>query len=130
MRDVQEAGDTVAEQNWTYTRGWKVAWVFVGPLSTDQARQVHSATFLDWVYNTLSTSNLYIVNDPATPVRVPTEQNAEWWEEVHFSITLYEQIDETLAPPTGGIVKSVETKVYDAQVDSVNPVADFTETRT
>jgi hypothetical protein len=127
VRDMWETG-TVEQivQNWEYTRGWRVNWVFYGPASVDQARQVWDATFLDWVYDQLSLSSLYFVNDPAEPVRMPEEFNAQWWERSDFNIVLYEQVNATLTPPSGGAVKSVEVMVYDADVNVSTPVADFT----
>ncbi len=113
-----QAGEEVQE-NWTYTRPWRISWVFYGPNSTDRARAVWSATFMDYFNDQLALSNLYLLNDPAAPRRVPEELNGQWWERADFSIGLYEQVNETIldTPAT-----SVEVKVF----DSSGQVADFT----
>ncbi len=115
-------------QTWVYTRNWRVAWTFYGPNSLDRARQLHSATFMDWFNNQLSSSNLYPVEDPPEPTRTPEQFNAQWWERCDFKIDLYEQITETLTwPADAGAVTSVEVRLYDGS--PADPVADFTVTK-
>ena len=125
VRDRSETGTgTPYAVNFVYTRNWRVSWCFYGPNGFDRARQLHTGTFLDWVNNMLSLSLLYPVSDPPEPVYAPETFNAQWWQRTDFHIDMYEQINETLTVPTGGVVTNVEVKVYDGS--PTDPVADFT----
>lgn len=109
VRDRSFSGTGPVTETWVYTRGWRVAWVLYGPNSTDRARMIHSAVvFMDYFSDQLSLSNLYVVSEPAQPIRIPEEFNAEWWERADFHVLLYEQITETIQD---GAVTSVEVKV-------------------
>ena len=85
---------------WTYTRVWRVQWTFYGPSSTDRARAVRSALFQDYFADQLAASQLFPVPDPAAPVRLPEQMNAQWFERVDFGISMYEFVTETIAVPT------------------------------
>jgi hypothetical protein len=54
-------------------------------------------------------ANLFPVSDPAEPVRAPELINAEWWERCDFSLSLYENVTETIED---GQATSVEVDVY------------------
>lgn len=108
-------------ETWTYTRGWRVGWTLYGPNSTDRARMLHSALFMDLFADQLSLNNLFPVPDMSTPVRVPENFNAQWFERAEFHCVMYEYVTETI---NSNIVKSVEISVYDASPN--DPVADFT----
>lgn len=124
VRDRSYTGQDVATEVWVYTRGWRVAWEAYGPNSFDRMRQVHSALFLDYFNDQLSTlGNLYPVLDPAEPMRMPTNHNAQWYERSDFRIEMYEQVTETIQYP---VVTSLEIKVYDGS--PTDPVADVTIT--
>lgn len=115
---LSQNGATVQE-NWTYTRPWRVGWVLYGPNSMDRARAIWSGTFMDYFSDQLSLSGLYLLNDPAVPRRLPEQFNAQWWDRSDFSIDLYEQVTETIQD---SVATSVEVKVY----DNSGQVADFT----
>jgi hypothetical protein len=125
VRDRTYDGDSTAPINetWVYTRGWRVEWALYGPNSFDRARQVHSALFQDYFNDAFATSNLYPVLEPAEPVRLPIEHNAQWYDSSQFHCVFYEQITETIQSP---VATSVEVKVYDGSPD--DPVADVTIT--
>jgi len=117
-RVLSQAGSTLTE-NWTYTKGWRVSWVFYGPTSEDRARQVRSAMFMDYFNDQLSLNNLYPLPDPPEVIRSPQLINAEWWERADFYIDMYEAVTEAI---TDGVVTSVEVKLN--TTDGL--VADFT----
>jgi hypothetical protein len=120
VRDHTLAGvDGAAAETWVYTRGWRFAWALYGPNSFDRARQVHSALFQDYFNTAFEAANLYPVLDPAEPVRMPIEHNAQWYDSSQFHCVFYEQITETIQSPA---VTSVEIKVYDKD----GQVADIT----
>jgi hypothetical protein len=123
VRDRTFSGTTEVTENWVYTRGWRVAWCLYGPNCVDRARQVHSATFMDWFNDTLSLNNLYPLNDPPNPTYVPEQFNAAWWPRSDFHIDLYEQVTETI---NDGAVTSVEIKI---NANDLGQVADFTVTK-
>lgn len=107
-------------QNFTYTRGWRIKWIFYGPNSTDRARMVHSAVaFMDYFADLLANNNLFPLPDAATPTRTPEQKNAQWWERADFHCDMYENVEETiqLTPAT-----SVEIQV----LDNTGLEADFT----
>jgi hypothetical protein len=87
----------------------------------DRARQIWSATFIDYFNDQLNLSNLFPVSEPTEPARVPETWNAQFWERCDFAITMYENVTETIED---GAVTSVEIKVYDGS--PADPVADFT----
>lgn len=118
---VQTADDVPLVETWTYTRNWRVHWVFYGPNSTDNARAVHSAMFMDYFNEQLAGSNLYVVSEFDEPVNVPEQFNAQWWERTDFWCDMYEAVTETIQP---GIATSVEIVVQ----DSVGVRADITVT--
>jgi hypothetical protein len=113
VRDVQltqtgSGDDVVLSENWGYTRVWRIAWVFNGPNATDRARQVWSAMFMEYFTDQLSQYSLFPVPDMQEPLRVPFESNAQWWEEAHFEVEMYEAVTETI---NDGIATSVEISV-------------------
>lgn len=107
---VQSADNLPLMETWTYTREWRVHWCFYGPTSSDNARLVHSAMFMDYFNEQLNLSNLFPVSEFAMPTRVPEEFNAQWWERADFFCTMYEAVTETIQP---GIATSVEVVVQD-----------------
>lgn len=123
VRDRTLSGDNSGpiQETWVYTRGWRISWNTYGPNSFDNARQIHSSLFQDYFNDEFSKSNLYPVLDPAEPVRLPIEHNAQWYDASSFHCIFYEQVTETIQTPT---VQSVEIKVYDGSPD--DPIFDFT----
>jgi hypothetical protein len=126
VRDLTKSGigadnDPLTE-TWVYTRGWKVSWLLYGPNSTDRARAIHSAFFMDWVNDSLELSNLYPVSEFAEPTRTPELINAQWWERADFSVSMYEQVTETIID---NVVTSLEIKTYVGDPD-LGLVADTT----
>ena len=119
-RTYSNPSPSTVEETWVYTRGWRIAWVFYGPSSTDRARAIHSATFMDYFSDQLSLAALYTVNDPPEPTRTPENFNAQWFERADFHIVLYEQVTETI---NDGAVVSVEIKI---NADDLGQVADLT----
>lgn len=113
-----------ATQTWTYTRAWTTTWHFYGPSSTDDARAVHTAAFMDWFTDALAASNVFLVTDFKEPQCVPELINAQWWGHAVFEVTMYEGAVETIQP---GVATSVEVKVYDQDSTSAaDTVADIT----
>jgi hypothetical protein len=110
VRDRTFSGTGPVTETWGYTRGWRVAWCLYGPNSTDRARMIHSAMFMDYFNDVLSLSNLYPISDPPEPTRIPEQTNSQWFERADFHIIMYEQVTETIED---GAVTSVEVKVYD-----------------
>lgn len=106
---------------WVYTRGWRISWNTYGPNSFDRARQIHSALFMDYFNDQFALSNLYPVLDPAEPVRMPENHNAQWYDASSFHCVFYEQVTEIIQTPS---VTSVEIKVYDGSPD--DPIFDLT----
>jgi len=120
VRDQVFSGTGPVTETWTYTRGWHIAWTLYGPNCVDRARQIHSATFLDWFNDLLSVTGLYPLNDPPNPTYIPETWNAQWWPRSDFYIDLYEAVTETIQD---SVVKSVEIKV---NADDLGQVVDFT----
>ena len=58
--------------------------------------------------------------DPAEPVRLPIEHNAQWYDASTFHCLFYEEVTETIQTPA---VTSVEIKVYDGSPG--DPIADI-----
>jgi hypothetical protein len=123
VRNKTYTGSGPVVENWTYTRNWRISWTLYGPNSLDRARAIHTATFIDYFNDLLNGSSLFPISEPAEPVRMPENFNAQWWERVDFSIDTYENVTETISD---GVVTSVEIKVYDGSPN--DPVADFTVT--
>lgn len=109
VRDRTFSGTGPVVETWMYTRGWRVNWVLYGPNSTDRARAIHSAFFMDYFNDLLSLQQLYPVSDFAEPTRIPEQTNAQWFDRSDFSVVMYEQITETISD---GAVISVENKVF------------------
>ena len=125
VRDrVLSTSGAQALETWLYTRNWRVNWTVYGPDSTDWARMIHSATFMEYFNSALAAYNLYPVEDPPEPTRLPEQFNAQWWERSDFHIDMYEQVTETILD---GVATSVEIKLYNGSTD--DPVADVTVTK-
>jgi hypothetical protein len=124
VRDRILTGTGPVTENWNYTRGWTISWDTYGPNSTDRARQIYSALFMDYFNDEFSLSNLYPVLNPPEPVRIPVMHNAQWYDHTHFHCTFYEAVTETIED---AIVTSVEVKIYDGSPD--DPAADITINR-
>ena len=122
-RDRVLTGSGPVTENWNYTRNWRIAWDLYGPNSTDRARQIHSALFMDYFETQLSLQNLYPLNDPPEPARTPVEHNLQYYDHTHFSVNMYEAVVETIQD---SIATSVEVKV---NTDN-GLVADFTVVKT
>lgn len=107
------------EEQWNYTRAWRMTWCFYGPNSTDLARALRSALYQDYFTNALQLSQLFPVSDFPEPMRAPELIDGQWFERVDFSADIYEFVTETITRQT---VLSVETIVN----DNSGVVADFT----
>lgn len=92
----------------SYTRIWRTFWTLYGPNSFDRARMLRSALFKDVSHDALAKYSLYLVTDPAAPIRVPEYEDGQWWERVDFSAQFNEAVVE---PETTGFIKSVEVIV-------------------
>jgi len=123
VRDRTYTGSNSAPVNetWVYTRGWRISWNTYGPNSLDRARQIHSALFQDYFNDQYELSKLYPVLDPAEPVRLPIEHNAQWYDASSFHCIFYEEVTETIQTPS---VTSMEIKIYDGSPD--DPIFDLT----
>jgi hypothetical protein len=91
-----------------YTRVWKITLDFWGPNSFDRARQVKSCMYQCFAHDTLAASNLYLDTTFPTPRRAPELFQGNWWERVHFSVRMNEQVTETLVLPS---MASVEVSI-------------------
>jgi hypothetical protein len=112
----------VLTETWHYSKGWRISWTLYGPASSDHARALRSASFMDWFNDQLSLSQLWPLSDPPEVTRVPENYNSQWWERSDFYIDVYEYVTETIAP---GAVTSVEIKVLepaDGQVADITVV--------
>ena len=113
----------VLTETWHYNREWRISWCLYGPNSSDRARALRSATYLDYFNGQLELSQLFPLSEPPEATRMPENYNAQWWERADFYLDLYERIEETIAP---GAVTSVEIKVLEP---ADGQVADFTVTK-
>ena len=95
----------------SYTRVWRFSWTFYGPNSFDRARRLRSALFNTASHDAMAAYQLYLITDPAAPVRVPEVFQKRWWERVDFSARFNELVVET---DTTGFIKSAEIIVEDA----------------
>jgi hypothetical protein len=118
---AQPGVEEQVQENWTYTKGWRVDWVLYGPNAEDRARMLKTALFLDWVNDELNNTNLFPLPDTPEVTRIPELVNAQWFERADFHCVMYENVTETIMD---GTVQSVEIKLFDASPD--DPVADFT----
>ena len=94
-----------------YSRIWEVSWCCYGPNSFDNARQLRSALFQQTIHDLFANSQLYMVTDPAAPVRAPEYENGQWWERVDFKCRFNEFVTEVIAQP---MVLSAEIIVEDS----------------
>lgn len=101
----------------TYTRVWRVFWTIVGPSSFDRARVVRSTLFNQDIHDLFATWQLYLITDPAAPMRVPEFFEGLWRERVDFSAQFNEAVSETKVV---GTVRSVTVEIV--TVDDTIPV--------
>lgn len=124
VRDRTFTGTGPVTENWNYTRGWRISFVLYGPNSTDNARAIYSAFFMDYFNDLLSLSNLYPLQDPPQPTRTPEEINAQFYERADFHILMYEAVTESIQD---GAVTNVPIGVYQGSpATPENPVAEIT----
>lgn len=112
--------DPGVTETWTYTKGWRISWIFYGPNAEDRARMVKSAMFIDYFTDRLNLANLFPVSDFPEVTRIPEKINAQWWERADFHVDMYEGVTETILY---GPVTSIEVKL----ADNSGPLADFTQ---
>lgn len=112
MAIYQENPEATLYETWNYTRVWRIGWTFYGPNSTDRARMVWSAMFMDYFNWQLANSNLYPVSEIAEPRRAPENFNAQWWERTDLEVEMYEAVSEAINQTT---VTSVELIVESNQ---------------
>jgi hypothetical protein len=127
IRDLERAdvtGPPVAvAENWTYTRGWRIGWVFYGPTAADDARKIWSAfVFMNYFSDALESNGISVVTDPDEPTWIPENINGQWFKRADFHVYVYEKVTESI---NDGKTTSVEVKVYQTDNPS-GPVADFT----
>jgi hypothetical protein len=94
-----------------YTRVWRVYWDVYGPNSFDNARLLRTRLFDQDVHDQFSAALLWMVTDPAAPVRAPELFANQWWERVSFSARFNEFVTETL---TDQAVASTEVIVLNS----------------
>lgn len=124
VRDQGLTTPAVTEE-WIYTKGWRIAWVFYGPNAADNARAVWSATFMDYFSQQLQASSLFVVTDPDAPTWNPENINGQWFPRTDFYVNLYEQVTETILD---GVAKNVEVKIYEPSISDTEPAVDVTIT--
>ena len=98
-------GGTQLSVNYEYTRVWRITLTVRGPNSFDNTRLIRSALLLPWVHDTLAPNSLYLVPRLVSPTRYPEKFSGQWWEVVHFSFLVNEQVNESIIINT---VASVE----------------------
>ena len=101
IRDKTETvndGITLLE-TWNYTRVWMTSFTVVGPNSSDNARLIKSAFFLDFPLDSLAQSNLYLLADIADPIRAPELFAGQWWERCDLEVKFNEAVTETIYTP-------------------------------
>lgn len=111
--------DTTVTRTRAYTRVWNIHIVGRGPNAFDRVRLVKSALYLDFVHDTLATSNLYLIPKLAASIRSPELFEGRWWEVTNQSFRMNEFVTETMNINT---VASVEVIVE----DSTGVLLDFT----
>jgi hypothetical protein len=107
-----------------YTRVWRVFWVVYGPNSFDNARKIFSGLFSDAIHDALAGSSVYLVTDPAMPLRVPEEVNGRWYDRSDFSARFNEFVTEAQLPV--GVVTSLQVIIDNQQAPP--PLATVTVT--
>lgn len=106
VRDVQHLTHDAfnLDRITSYMRVWRISWIFYGPNSVENARKVHSGLFLpDDLTIRLANEDIYMVTDPAAPVRAPEIGPGDiWWERVDFYCQFNELVKETTVVGTFG----------------------------
>lgn len=113
-------GPTVFTQVVKYTRVWEVFWSVYGPNSFDNARQIRTRLWDQDIHDLFAASQLYFVAEVSAPVRVPYEQDGQWWDRADLKVRFNEFVTEL---STAQYVESVEIILETA---AGVEVADFT----
>lgn len=113
------AADPNLQEQWNYTRVWRIHWVLYGPNSLDYVRALRSALYQDYFTAALQNSQLFPVSEFPESVRQPEKIDAQWIERCDQSCEIYEFVTETINRQT---VVSVEFLVK----DSAGTIADVT----
>lgn len=111
-REIVTEYSTIRDQTWSmvdsvyaqrtrsYSRMWNVFFRARGPNSFDTVRLIKSMLLEDFVHDTLAQSQLYMITEMGTPVRVPELYEGQWWEQVDFNADFLEQVTETMTATT------------------------------
>lgn len=92
-------------QQMGFTQIWNIHCTLYGPNCYDRARLILSAITLDWVLDSLKSSNLYLIPGPNRPVYAPELFQGAWWKRTDIDLTFNEQVTESIIVPTGASVQ-------------------------
>lgn len=104
IQPTEGTGDELPEVT-IYTRVWEVGFIFYGPNAFDRARQVKACLYQDFTHDALAPSNIFMNPVSSAPRRNPEFFQNQWWERTDFSVTMNEQVTDTLTKNT---IQSVE----------------------
>ena len=101
-----------------YTRVMEVFWTLYGSTSFANAQAIRDRLFYQEYHDILAQSNLYLIPDIVSPVRMPELFQGQWWERVDMSMRFNELIQRGLTIP---YIKSAEITIK----NDVKTLADF-----
>lgn len=111
LRDIKfkEFDDDNAEQEVFYTRVFSCLWTHYGPDAYDLADELRSGLLLEENRRTLAVNDIFPLTQVPTPVRIPYDYNAQWWERV--DLQAYYNVG-TLRTSEMPYLKSADISIY------------------
>jgi hypothetical protein len=111
QRDIRYINASVdnASREASYTRVISVQWTFYGPDSFDNADVVRNALYNPLYSGELKNSNLFLILDVPTPVRMPEPFNGQFWERTDLAVNFNESVTRKAVVP---YIKSAGVKLY------------------
>lgn len=104
--------DPYLNEQWNYTRVWRIGWIFYGPNAVDYARIARSALYQEYFLEQLSLARLFPMSEIAAPMRIPEKIGAQWFERSDVECEMYEFVTENILRQT---VSTAEVIVLDAE---------------
>ena len=114
-------GDIILTKVTNYTRVWDVLFCTYGPNSFDNTRLLRTRLFDQDIHDMFANSQLYLVADPAAPVRAPEEKDGQWWERVDFRARFNEFVTETRAEGYAASVEIIVENEEGTKLIDTNP---------
>lgn len=106
-------------QTESYTRVIAVSWVFYGPNSFDDADTLRNNLSRN---ERLRNNKVYVVDDLASPLRLPELYNGRWWERTDFTAYFYEEISrDHVIPVISGAQVIIKTDKGDEEIGNITP---------